>query len=613
MTAATAPAASAGDDQLAAGPPPSVTARAYFRLAGGFWTGPTRRSAWLLTIGVLGFVLANLAAALGINRWNRFFFDALEQRDVPGVLWGIVIVAGLVAFSALVTAGLLHLRMRLQLRWREWLTGHLIRRWLSDRRFYQLTIVTGGSENPEYRIADDVRLAVEPLVEFIIGLSNALLAALAFIGVLWSVGGSLTAGSVTIPGYMVVAALAYCALTSAAVVFLGRPLIRHVESKNAGEARLRYELTRVRDSAENIALIGGDDDERRRLEKTFRALAARWLKVIAQQTRIAFVGNANTVLSPIVPLILGAPKYLHGEMSLGELMQVATAFVQVQIALNWLVDNAIRLAEWLASAQRVVELTAALDMLDQTIGRTGMKHTVVLGESPDDAIHIEHLTITQQNGLLMIEGAHVRIARGEKILVKGESGTGKSTLIRAMAGLWPWGTGRILRPPNARMAFLPQQPYLPQGTLRRALLYPGTERPVGDEALAEALERCGLGHLVPRLDEDDHWSAILSGGEKQRLAFARLLVDPPDIAIMDEATSALDDISQSRMMEFLRTDLAKTTILNVTHRPGLEEYHDGEINLIRVDAGHAVTHDWHYPRLRQLWQKLVRADPAAAD
>ena len=213
---------------------------------------------------------------------------------------------------------------------------------------------------------------------------------------------------------MVIAAIAYSALTSVAIVVLGQPLIRYVEAKNAGEARLRYELTRVRDSAENIALIGGDDDERERLQETFGSLAGRWLNVIAQQARIIFVSNANSVLSPIVPLVLGAPQYLQGEMSLGELMQIATAFVQVQIALNWLVDNAIRLAEWLASAQRVLELTAALEMLDRTIGRDGHKHTVVLGDSPDDALHIEHLSITQQNGVLMIEGAHVAPSAGQK-------------------------------------------------------------------------------------------------------------------------------------------------------------------------------------------------------
>jgi putative ATP-binding cassette transporter len=439
---------------------------------------------------------------------------------------------------------------------------------------------------------------------------NAFLAAVAFIGVLWAVGGAISftafGTAVTIPGYMVLGAIVYSLLTSTAMVFLGRPLIRRVEAKNAGEAKLRYELTRVRDSAENIALIGGDDDERERLYATFGELAERWVRVIVQQARMTFVGNANTVLAPVVPLLLGAPKYLSGDMSLGELMQAATAFVQVQIALNWFVDNAIRLAEWLASAQRVVELTDSLEFLDRTIGKSGNEETIVLGDSPDENLHIRQLSITQQNGTLMVEGADVVIPRGEKILVKGESGTGKSTLIRAMAGLWPWGSGQILRPKSAHVAFLPQQPYIPPGTLRHALLYPSHEEAVPDDVLVESLRRCGLGHLAPRLDETDEWSMILSGGEKQRLAFARLLVSPPDIAILDEATSALDETSQAHILGFLRTDLAHTTVLNVAHRPGLEEYHDGEIRLVRVEGGHAVTHDHHYPRLKQLWQRFLR-------
>jgi putative ATP-binding cassette transporter len=592
-----------------AGPPPRAVARAYLRLARGFWTGESRRKAWLLTFGVLVFVLLNLGAALGVNRWNRFFFDSLEKKDVAAVLLGIGLIAALVIGSAFASVGLIHVRMRLQLRWRQWLTRHLIARWLSERRFYQLNIV-GGSTNPEFRIADDARLAVEPLVEFIIGLMNAFLAAVAFIGVLWAVGGAISFTAfgtpITVPGYMVVGAIVYSVLTSSAMVLLGRPLIRRVEAKNAGEAKLRYELTRVRDSAENIALIGGDDDERERLNETFGELAERWVKVIIQQARMTFVGNANTVLAPVVPLLLGAPKYLNDTMTLGELMQAATAFVQVQIALNWFVDNAIRLAEWLASAQRVVELTDALEFLDRTIGKSGKEQTIVLGDSPDENLHIRELSITQQNGTLMVEGADVTIPRGEKILVKGESGTGKSTLIRAMAGLWPWGSGEILRPKTAQVAFLPQQPYIPPGTLRHALLYPATEAEVDDEVLIDALRRCGLSHLVPRLDESDEWTMILSGGEKQRLAFARLLVSPPDIAILDEATSALDEASQAQILGFLRTDLAHTTVLNVAHRPGLEEHHDGEIRLVRVEAGHAVTHDHHYPRLKQLWQRLLR-------
>ncbi|MDF3060042.1 MAG: hypothetical protein K0S06_151 [Microvirga sp.] len=595
--------------------PPGTVARAYFRIARGFWGGPTRRRAWFLITGVLVFALANLAAALGVNRWNRFFFDAIENKQVGLVYLGVGIIVLLAVASAAASVGLVHMRMRFALRWRQWITGHLIERWLADRRFYQLNIVGGDASNPEYRIADDVRLATEPLVDFLIGLTNAILAAVAFLGVLWAVGGSLRIGAGgsehVIPGYMVWAAIVYSTITSLGMYFLGRPLIAAVESKNTGEAQLRYELTRVRDSAENIALIGGDEDERLRLKETFGDLATRWIRVIVRQARMTWIFNGSTVLSPAVPLLLGAPKYLAGELSLGELMQVATAFAQVQIALNWLADNAIRLAEWFASAQRVVELRRMLENLEATIGRHGSDTTVVLGPSPDDAIHFRDVSITQLDGKLMIEGADVVIPRGEKVLVKGQSGTGKSTLIRAMAGLWPWGSGQILRPEDATIAFMPQRPYLPLGTLRHALMYPVVDAEHPDEHLADALKRCGLSHLVPRLDDEDQWEGILSGGEKQRLAFARLLVNPPDIIIMDESTAALDEESQARMLEFLRTDLAHATVLCVAHRPNLEEYFDREIQLVRLEGGGPATATHRrLPRFRNLLQRLRRNPPA---
>jgi putative ATP-binding cassette transporter len=451
-------------------------------------------------------------------------------------------------------------------------------------------------------------MAVEPIVDFAIGLANAILSAAAFFGVLWIVGGALKVGPVTVPGYMVLSAVAYSVLTSSAMILVGRPLISSVERKNAAEAQLRYELTRVRESAENIALIGGDDDERERLRETFGALAQRWLRVIAKQAHMTWISNANSVLAPVVPLLLAAPKYLSGELSLGELMQIATAFTQVQIALNWLIDNAIRLAETLASAQRVVELSKAMDTLDATIGEHGSTQTIVLGFSPDESIHIEDLCIKQQNGVMMVEGASTVIQKGEKVLVKGDSGTGKSTLIRAMAGLWPWGSGSILRPRDADVTFMPQRPYLPLGTLRHSLLYPKPDDgSVSDDDLRDALSRVGLSHFSDRLGFEEHWDATLSGGEKQRIAFARLLVHPPDIVIMDEATSALDEVSQARMMEFFSKELAEVTLLSVGHRPGLEHYHDREIHLVREDGQEsAYARDRRYPLIRQIWSRFRR-------
>ena len=563
--------------------------------------------AWLLTSATLFFLLANLGAALAVNRWYKFFFDALEQRNTRAVVLGLGLVLVLALFSAAFSVGLLHARMRLQVRWRQWLTRTLISRWLADRHFYQLTVVHTEADNPEARIAEDSRIAIELLVDFSLGVLNALLAAISFIGILWVVGGSLTVAGYSIPGYMVFACIIYSTITTLSMFVLGRRLVRRVEEKAAGEAQLRYELTRVKDNAENIALTGGDDDERARLDVTFSDLVQRWLRVIVWQGRMMWLNGANLVLAPVVPLLLGAPKYLAGEMTLGSLMQAATAFVQVQLALNWLADNALRLADWFASAHRVTQLSDAIDRLEARLGPIGQGETIKLGVSPDNRVHLRHLNIALHDGKLMIDGAEAIISPGEKVLVKGESGTGKSTLIRAMAGLWPWGSGEILRPAGAYVAFMPQRPYFPLGTLRTALLYPHPEQKATDEKIHDTLTRCGLEHLIPRIDETDQWSLVLSGGEQQRLAFARVLIHPPDILIMDEPTSSLDELSEFRMMEYMRDLLPHTMVIHAGHRPGLERFHDGDIQLVReIRGGATTTQEHHLSRLELVARALQR-------
>ena len=569
----------------------STASQRFLRFAVGYWRGDARRHAWILTGAVLFFLFANLGAALAVNRWNKYFFDALERKDTATVTLAIGLVLVLAVISAATSVGLLHARMRLQVRWRRWLTRALTERWLADRHFYQLTVIgTEDADNPEGRIAEDGRLAIELLVDFSLGVLNALLAAISFISILWVVGGAITIAGYTIPGYMVFACVIYSTLTTLAMYLLGKRLVNRVEQKAAAEAQFRYELTRVKDNAETIALIGGDDDERGRLDETYSHLFRRWIRVIVWQGRMTWLNGANLVLAPVVPLLLGAPKYLNGELSLGSLMQAATAFAQVQVALNWLADNAIRLADWFASSRRVSQLTDAIGRLEQSLGPIGQSEGIEIGASPDGNIHLRGLDIEQYDGTLMIDDAEAIVKPGEKVLVKGDSGTGKSTLIRAMAGLWPWGSGKILKPEGAEFAFMPQRPYFPLGTLRQALLYPFAEQKVEEEKIADALTRCGLDHLIPRLDEVESWSQVLSGGEQQRAAFARVMIRPPDILIMDEPTSSLDELSQFRMMEYMRDFLPKTTVIHVGHRPGLEPFHDREIKLVRkVRGGPATT------------------------
>ena len=560
----------------------------FFRLASGFWRGPLKRKAWLLSLSFLACLFLAMGLQVAVTRWNKYFFDALQAKDMHVIWLSIGAALALALGTSLVNVALIQSRMRLQLRWRQWMTETLVGRWLGERRFYQLNILR-SIDNPEARIAEDGRLSIELFVDIAGGVLNTVILSASFMIVLWYVGGALTIGGVTIPGYLVIAVILYTGLTSLGMFLLGRPLVRAVEHKAAGEGDLRYTLTRTRENAETIALIGGDDDERATIMNSFGQLAQRWIAVIGRQTRMMFLSSGNNVLAPVVPLVLCTPKFLAGEMTLGDLMQAAAAFGQVQTALNWLADNALNLANWSASARRVAQLDRAFSDLDGA-GARG-KETIVLEDSPDGGFHILGLTISQVNGVSMLEESDAHFEPGDKVLVQGESGSGKSTLIRAIAGLWPWGSGRIQRPNSASIAFLPQRPYIPLGTLRNAVDYPTGETPPSQDDIESILTECGLAHLIPRLDEEDNWSGVLSGGEQQRLAFARIFLKRPDIVIMDEATSALDELSQARMMQLVTERLAHSTLLHVAHRPGLEKYHNRQIRLERQDSGPAVIAD----------------------
>jgi putative ATP-binding cassette transporter len=551
--------------------------RRFSTLALGFWIGKTRRKAILFSLGLFACLLLNLAPAIAVNRWNKFFFDALQNKDHRLILLSIGLMVALALTSALTSVALLQVRMRFQLRWREWLTQTLVERWMGRRRFYQLSVLK-LVDNPEARIAEDGRIAIELFVDFATGVTNALLIAVSFVGVLWYIGGSLTFWGMTIPGYLVIAVVIYSASTSLGMFLLGRPLVSRIEAKATAEANFRYELSRTQEYAEMIALIGGDDAERERHYERFDQVARRWVSVIGRQSRMLFLSSGNNILAPAIPLMLGAPKYLAGEMSLGDLMQAAAAFIQVQLALNWLADNSLRLADWFASARRVAALDRFFDNLDAfTPGVTGKM--IELGFSDDGALHLCGLSISQYDGTLMLADTDAVIYRGEKVLVKGESGAGKSTLIRAIAGLWPWGSGRILRPPNARTAFMLQQPYMPRGTLRDALDYPRDDKEPDPIRIKMILAACGLARLVSRLDEEQSWSEVLSRGEQQQLGFARVLLKRPEIIIMDEPTTALDDLSQTRLIELLGEELPGSTIIHAARRIADAAYYDRVIQL----------------------------------
>jgi putative ATP-binding cassette transporter len=498
--------------------------------------------------------------------------------------------------SVLVGVAQVFARMGIQRRWRAWLTHAVISRWLANGRYYQLNLVGGDHKNPEYRIAEDLRIATDSPVDFVAGVTSALLSAATFIVVLWTIGGALTVtlggSTITIPGFLVIAAILYAAIASGSILTIGRSFVQVSEDKNQAEAEYRYALTRVRENGESIALLGGEQEERDGIDKTFTNVLRQWARLAGQHMRTTLVSQGSSLIAPVVPLLLCAPKFLDGSMTLGQVMQAASAFTIVQTAFGWLVDNYPRLADWNACARRIASLMMSLDGLERAeqgdgIGRIKRGETEVGGPM----LSLNDFSVTLDDGTAVVGETEVAIEAGERLLVAGESGTGKSTLVRALAGLWPWGGGRVNFHPDRRLFMLPQKPYVPSGTLRRAIAYPGAADDWLPEQICEALHKVGLDHLKEKIEEEGPWDQTLSGGEKQRLAFARLLLHNPDIVVLDEATSALDEKSQDKMMQIVINELPRATIVSVAHRVELEAFHSRKIVLERRKGGAKLVSD----------------------
>jgi putative ATP-binding cassette transporter len=595
--------------------------RRFWATGFGYWRLGGERSAWLLTGGLFVLILLNLGISYEVNVWNRTIFDALQQRDSTTVLLQGIIYFPLMAISVGLGVLGVYARMTMQRLWRAWLTRRLLDRWLANSRYYQLNLVKGDHANPEYRLAEDLRLATEAPIDFAAGVISALLSAVTFIFVLWTIGGALSfdvaGATITIPGFLVIAAVIYAVLASGTMVFIGRRFVAVSESKNQAEAEYRYMLTRLRENAESIALMGGEDEERRTVDQSFGTVLHRWRDICIQAVRSTVVSQTSGYFAAVLPILLCAPKFLDGSMTLGQIMQAAAAFGVVQTAFNWLVDNYPRLADWSASARRVSSLMISIDMLERAESGEGaprIRHS----ETDRAAVRLCNLSVTLDDGTSVVKHAEVTIARGERVLVVGQSGTGKSSLVRAIGGQWPWGEGEVQLQRGTKMCVVPQRPYIPLGTLLRAAAYPTPAEEVDREEVAKTLKVVGLGHFVDRLDEDISWEQTLSGGEKQRLAFARLLIARPNIVVMDEATSALDPSSQKHLMELIHKRLHAATIIGVGHRPELEDFYERKLVLESRHDGARLTRDVDLTRFaalarrRDILLKFDRSLPACS-
>jgi len=543
----------------------------YFKSEDGRWAIP-------LLIGAIALTFSGVGLEVLFNDWNRRFYDALQNKD-EAIFWReILTFSWLAALFIIVGIARAIVSPYLRLRWRRWLTKRYLAHWLDGRGYYRIELQR-SVDNVDQRIAEDLNQLGLYTMTLFLGVLSAVGILVSFFVILWELSGPLSLAPIgldfTIPGYMAWACLLYAVVGTTLANLVGRRLIPLNFQKQRYEANFRFALVRVRENAEGIALYNGEKREADSLNARFMDVFNNGWRVMFTQAQLAFYQTGYAQIAIIFPFVVTAPRYFAGAITLGIMMQTASAFGQVQSALSFFVDNYTTLAELRAVMDRLKGLQAATDA----------KQVSAIEVSPQAGasdVGVEGLTLALPNGQTLLADTTIALPKGRSTLISGQSGSGKSTLFRALAGIWPFGRGQVHVPAGARVLFLPQKPYIPIGTLRDAVKYPDEHSTASDSEIVAALEAARLGHLASRLDEETHWSNILSGGEQQRLAIARALVFKPDWLFLDEATASLDEDSETAVYRALKERLPGTTLVSIGHRPSLRQWHDRRLELTRA-------------------------------
>lgn len=551
-----------------------------FALIHPYWSRSGERGlACLLLLSILALTLGLVYLNVLYNFWNRNFFNALEKKDV-GAFWSLIpYFFGLSAVTVGGTALQAYLTQMLQMKWRIWMTHEYLDAWLGDRRFYHLELDARGTDNPDQRIAEDLKQLTTSTLELSLGLLHNLVTLVSFTAILWNVSHTISFGlfgaTWSISGDMVWAALFYAVAGSAATYFVGRSLIGLRFQQERLEADMRFNLMRTREYAEGIALYKGEAAERSSIDDRIDGLRSNWRAIMMATFKLNGLSSAYTQIGILFPYFLASPRYFTGQMPLGGLTQIAGAFDTVRTALSWFVFNYQSLAAWKASVDRLLTFEAAI----AAIGQSGRDGTIGVRQSSDSALTSSSLTLMTPRGDVITSIGDIEIKPGERVLLRGEPGAGKSTLFRAIAGLWPFGRGQISRPPERATLFLPQRPYVPIGSLAAAVCYPSLARSVPERSIQAALAAVGLDKFDDRLDETANWSQVLSGGEQQKLAIARALLQKPEWLFLDEATSALDELTEAALYKVMRRELPDTAIISIAHHLSLASGHDRVVEI----------------------------------
>ncbi|KAA0577128.1 ABC transporter ATP-binding protein/permease [Azospirillum sp. Sh1] len=560
-----------------------------WRLTRPYWSSEEKWAARGLLAAIVVLNLAAVFMEVWFTQINADIFNALQEKDQSGFIHALLVFGGLALVFIAVAVYRLYLNQMLQIRWRRWLTERYLGDWLENQTYYRLQFANTGTDNPDQRIAEDLRGFVQLTLSLSLGFLTNLVSLVSFLAILWSLSGSVTIPwlDIDLPGYMVWVALVYAVAGTWITHKIGRPLARLSFDQQRYEADFRFALVRLRENAESVALQQGETQEARGFGDRFARVVANWWSLMRTQKRLVWFTSAYGQIAVIFPLLVAAPRYFSGALPLGSLMQTSQAFGQVQGSLSWFIDAYVNLADWHATTSRLTGFHHAVQTV-RAAGRdnAGVERTAAM----DGALTLDGLALTLPTGGTPLVRADLTVQPGDTVLITGPSGSGKSTILRAIAGIWPFGHGRIALPAgggataNGSMV-LPQKPYLPIGTLRAAVTYPAAADAFEAEAVREVLDAVGMAGFADRLEEEDHWSQRLSGGEQQRIAIARALLHKPDWLYLDEATSACDPETEERLYGLLRARLPGTTLVSIGHRPSLAAFHDRRLTVRRNGDG----------------------------
>ncbi|MGX9429358.1 MULTISPECIES: ABC transporter ATP-binding protein/permease [Bradyrhizobium] len=553
-----------------------------WRIAAPYFNSEDKWAGRGLLAAVIAIELALVANDVLLNQWRSRFYNALQDHDWDGFVRELIVFCVLATVLTVLSIYQLYLNQWLQIRWRRWMTSKYLGEWLHDANHYRMQLQGDAADNPDQRISDDVKMFVSQTLGLGIGLLSSIVTLASFVVILWGLSAAaplhLFGSDVSFPGYLVWGALVYAIFGTILTQWIGSPLVRLDFDQQRLEADFRFNLVRVRENSEQIALLKGDRAEREQLSTRFGSVVSNWYGIMSRTKRLTAFTQSYSQAAVVFPVILSAPAYFASKIQLGTVMQILEAFGKVQDALSFFISVYRTMAEWRS-------VVARLDGFERSIAEAERLATdpsaVKAAPAASDAIALQQLLVRLPNGAPLVSTTELKLRPGERTLVTGPSGAGKSTLFRAVAGIWPFGSGSIVIPEQASLMMLPQRPYFPIGSLHAAIVYPAEAEKFSADRIREVLGQIGLPQLASRLEEEGHWNRMLSLGEQQRLGLARALLHAPDYLFLDEATASLDEPSEAALYRLLMEELPATTIVSIGHRSTLEEFHQRNIALVR--------------------------------